>query len=408
MTLRTITIAAVFVLCCPIVSGHEDSLFISASDSLSTAGSITNEKPDDGTPDREKAFFPVKNVDMQFQMRGSFRADFPHGDNASARFRMDDIRMNIEGRAGDKVYYRFRQTFTKDFNTLNFENVVSSVNYAFVKWKATRDASFTFGKHVLTLGGHEFDAVPVYVIQFSDFGSSLSSYQMGVSAEWHMNPHHDLVFQVSNFRGVSDSEFYYGGLPEGVSATDFPFIGTVNWNGDFLDKRLKLRYSASYGHQATDKGVWIVALGHSYRVRKWGGYLDLMWSRQGLDVSSIMSSSAAYPDGLHRTMQNTEYLTAVGYLHFFFSPSFSAFFKGAWECGGIYNGYDSMEKGIYRTNWNVQACLQYMPVKDSDFILFAHYNFYNMSPTSLGRTVGMAGISEHRVSLGIIYIMNVL
>lgn len=64
MTLRTITIAAVFVLCCPIVSGHEDSLFISAPDSLSTAGSITHEKPVDGTPDREKAFFPVKNVDM--------------------------------------------------------------------------------------------------------------------------------------------------------------------------------------------------------------------------------------------------------------------------------------------------------------------------------------------------------
>ena len=150
-----------------------------------------------------------------------------------------------------------------------------------------------------------------------------------------ISPSQDLVFQMSNFRGVSDSEFYYGQLPDNIKATNFPLIGTVNWNGDFLnDKSLKLRYSVSYGHQTTDKGVWIVSLGHSYRKPKLGGYIDLMWSRQGLDVSGIMSRSAAYSDGTPRTLQNTEYLTAVGYLHFFFSPSIAAFVKGGWECAG--------------------------------------------------------------------------
>ena len=221
---------------------------------------------------------------MSFQMRGSLRGDFPRGGEASARFRMDDLRWNIEGWAGKKVYYRFRQALTKGFTSLSLENLVSSVNYAFVKWHATPKTTFTFGKHVLSLGGHEFDAVPVYVIQFSDFGSSFSSYQMGASAEWHISPSHDLVFQMSNFRGVSDSEFYYGQLPGDIKETNFPLIGTVNWNGDFLDdKSLKLRYSVSYGHQTTDKGVWIVSLGHSYRKPKLGGYIDLMWSRQGLD-----------------------------------------------------------------------------------------------------------------------------
>lgn len=356
----------------------------------------------------EKALLPVHGVDMDFQMRGSLRGDFPHGGKAAAKFRMDDIRLNIEGNAGKKVYYRFRQSFTKDFNTLSFENIVSSVNYAFVRWSVDPKATLTFGKHVLALGGHEFDAVPVYVIEFSDFGSSLSSYQMGVSGEWHISPSQDLILQVCNFRGVPDNEFYYGGLPDGVEETNFPFIATANWNGSFLDNTLNFRYSASYGHQATDKGVWIVSLGHSYRLRQWGAYLDLMWSRQGLDVSSILSGSASYPDGILRTLQNTEYLSLVGYLHFFISPSFMTFFKGAWECGGIYLPYEDLSRGIYRTNWNAQACLQYMPTRDRDFRLFLHYNFYNRHAQPLGRNLGMADFSEHRVSLGIIYIMNVL
>lgn len=355
-----------------------------------------------------KALFPVRNVDMDFQMRGSLRGDFPAVGAASARFRMDDIRLNIEGRAGDKVYYRFRQSFTKDFNTLSFENLVSSVNYAYVRWKAAPQATLTFGKHVLALGGHEFDAVPVYVIHFSDFGSSFSSYQMGVSAEWHVDSTDDLVFQVSNFRGVSDNEFYYGGLPDGVPPTNFPFIGTVNWNSSYADDAVKLRYSVSYGHQAADRGMWLVSLGHSYRVSKWGAYLDVMWSRQGLDVSSILSETAVYQDGIHRTLQNTEYLSLVGYLHFFISPSFMAFCKGAWECGGIYRPYGGLEGGIYRTDWNAQLCFQYMPTRDSDFRLFAHYNIYSRSATDKGRLLGMEGMTEHRVSLGIIYIMNVL
>ena len=405
----TVTLVIILLSASFLVHGQDGTLSAAASADLDPAGQETvSASTGEARDENGKAFFPVRNVDMDFQMRGSLRGDFPHGGKASAKFRMDDIRLNIEGRAGKKVYYRFRQSFTKDFNTLDFENIVSAVNYAFVKWHATPKTTFTFGKHVLALGGHEFDAVPVYVIQFSDFGSSLSSYQMGVSGEWHITPTQDLVFQVSNFRGVTDDEFYYGGLPEGVSPTNFPFIATANWNGTFLEKTLNLRYSASYGHQAAGKGVWLMSLGHSYRLKKWGAYLDFMWSRQGLDVSSILSESIASSDGRLKTMQNTEYFTTVGYLHFFISPSFMTFFKGAWECGGVYSPYDSISQGLYRTNWNAQLCLQYMPTKDRDFRLFAHYNFYSRHATSRGRTLGMQDLSEHLVSLGIIYIMNVL
>lgn len=346
--------------------------------------------------------------DMCFQMRGSFNLEMPQNEKIYSRFRIDDFRWNIEGTVGKQFYYRFRQSFNTAFKTMSWDNLLSSVNYAFVTWKPNEKVSFTAGKQVFALGGHEFWATPVYVVQFSDFGKSLSAYQLGLNANWSISPTQELVFQVCNIRGNSDSEYYYAGLPDGVSSARFPYIYTLNWNGNFLkDKSLEFRYSASYGNQAENKSMWILSLGQSWRNRKWGVYFDVMWSRQALDASSIISSSMNFADGASRTATNTQYLSSVAYLHFFISPSFNIFVKGAGEAGGFYKPYMNAGPGICRVNWNAQGCLQYMPTKDKGFRLFAHYNFYNRHASGDGKLLGITSANDHLVSLGIIYIMNV-
>ena len=30
------------------------------------------------------------------------------------------------------------------------------------------------------------------------------------------------------------------------------------------------------------------------------------------------------------------------------------------------------EKGLYRTTWNVQACVEYFPMRNSELLIFAH------------------------------------
>ena len=350
----------------------------------------------------------TETADMCFQMRGSFNLIKQHGSKLDSKFRMDDFRWNIEGNIGKKVYYRFRQSFTTAFRQNSWDNFLSSVNYAFIRWRPISNLALTAGKQVFSLGGYEFEATPVYVISFSDFGSSLSAYQFGLSAGWEISPTQQLVVQMCNLRGVSDNEYYYGGLPEGVTPARFPYMYTLNWNGRFLeDRSLEFRYSASYGHQAVNKGMWVLSFGHSYRRRTWGAYLDLMWSRQALDASSIMSESLASSDTKPVTATNTQYLSTVAYLHFFISPSFRAFVKGACEAGGFYKQYSDGLPGISRFNWNAQGSVQYMPTKNSNFRLFAHYNFYNRHPVGTGKSLGITSVNEHKVSLGLIYVMNV-
>lgn len=354
--------------------------------------------------------FPLRSHDLSFQMRGSLRAEMPRGGEASARFRMDNFRWNVEGTFGrnKEFYYRFRQSFNANFRSNTFDNLLESIDYAFMTWRPRQHFSLTFGKQVHALGGQEFWAAPVYVMQYSDFVGSFPCYQMGVMATWHITPTQDLAFQVSNIRGFWDDEFYHGGLPEGTESSRAPFLYTLNWNGNFLDNALEFRWSASYGSQAAGRSMCIFAMGQSYRSEWWGIYVDLMYSRQGLDLNGVLSSSAvSVPGGDYGTLQNVDYVSAIGYLHLFLSKSFSMFFKGSREYGGLYSPAGNVPAGMLRASWNGQACLEYMPTGNRDFRLFLHYNFYDARAVENGALLGITDKREHRISLGMIYIMNI-
>ena len=352
----------------------------------------------------------LEHHDMAFQMRGSLRMDIPGGGKPSARFRMDNFRWNLEGTFGRnrEFYYHFRQSFNANFRSNTFDNLLESIDYAYMTWRPREHFSLTFGKQVFALGGQEFWAAPVYVVQYSDFGGSLPCYQMGAMGTWHITPTQELALQLSNIRGFWDDEYFHGGLPEGVESSRAPFLYTLNWNGSFLDRALACRWSASYGTQAAGNDMWIFTMGQSYRREKWGVYLDLLYAREGLDANGVLSSSAPVgPDGDYVTLQNVDYISAIAYLHLFFTPSFSMYFKGSREYSGLYRPYGDVPAGLCRASWNGQACLEYMPTKNRDFRFFLHYNCYCAEATGSGDLLGITTQREHRVTLGLIYIMNI-
>lgn len=385
---------------CTSIAGNLETYRIEAAGATAADDSSSSGKP--------SSF--IENNDMSFQMRGSFNITKPKEGKLSSGFRMDNFRWNVEGTFGKKkeFFYHFRQSFNANFRSNVFDGLLASIDYAYLTWKPFSKVSFTMGKQVFALGGQEFWAAPVYVMQYSDFGGSLACYQMGVTTTWHISPTQELAFQMSNIRGVWDDEYYHGGMPEGIEPTGAPFLYTLNWNGTFLDNNaLELRYSASYGQQAINRSIWFFTMGQSYRREKWGVYLDLLYSRQGLDANGLISSNAVFPDGMARTLENIDYGSVIGYLHLFISPSFSAFVKGAWEFGLLSEPYGDIPSGLCRMSWNGQGCLEYMPTRDRNFRLFLHYNFYDRSASGNGNMLGIQSYREHRVSLGVIYIMNI-
>lgn len=350
------------------------------------------------------------DTDLDFQMRGSLKVTMPDGEEPRAQFRMDNFRWNVEGIFGkhDEFYYQFRQSFNANFKDNMYDGLLESIDYAYLRWRPFKHLSFTFGKQVFAIGGQEFWAPPVYVMQYSDFGGSLPCYQLGFTTTYHITDRQEICFQMANIRGRWNHEFLYGGFPEDAEPTNAPFLYTINWNGSFLeDHALEFRYSVSWGQEAKNKDLWIATMGQSYRAKKWGLYLDLIYSNQDLDINGIISRSAHFPDGVARNIENVQYTSIVAYFHVLFGKHWGMFVKGAREYGFLNRPYRDAPAGLCRTDWNAQASIQYMPLKTPNFRLFLHYNFYNLSPADTGKYLGIEKYNEHRLSVGIIYVLNV-
>ncbi len=361
------------------------------------------------------------NTDLDLQMRGSFNMYAPEGGEFDTKFRFDNLRWKIDGTFGGKkqFYFQFRQNLSSVFNFNSVENLIGSVNYAFLTWRMHENFSVTAGKQVFAYGGFEFNANPVNVMQFSDFGGSGSPYEMGVMPTVHINDDHTISVQMASLHGVSSQKYYNGGLPSGVEATKAAYLYSLNWTGNFLQNdALQFRYGLSWGQQAKERSMWVATLGQMFVNKYWMVYLDFDYSRQALDYNNILSGAASFSDGVARTIENVDYATAVAYVHFMITPSWRIFVKGSREYSILNQGYTAYaadgqeiakaEKGIARASWNGQFSIQYLPTKDPNFRIFAHYNYYNIDPGLVGSKLGIQSSIDHRISLGVIYVLNVL
>ena len=97
----------------------------------------------------------------------------------------------------------------------------------------------------------------------------------------------------------------------------------------------------------------------------------------------------------------------VGYFHWNFDPSWAFFLKGVREYGALYEDYEGVSAGFCRADWNAQVCLEYMPTQSKDFRFFVHYNYYHLDSIGVGKQLQLPQDEEHRLSLGLIYIMPV-
>ena len=157
--------------------------FLMTPASLLSAAGIFPDSLDAALPEKKAGWtltdtiFPLSSHDLSFQMRGSLRAEMPGGEEASARFRMDNFRWNVEGSFGrnQEFYYHFRQSFNANFRSNTFDNLLESIDYAYMTWRPRQHFSLTFGKQVHAIGGQEF--CDGYLAHHSDAGTGAADVQ---------------------------------------------------------------------------------------------------------------------------------------------------------------------------------------------------------------------------------------
>ena len=115
------------------------------------------------------------------------------GGEYSTHFQGDYFNFHIAGHLSDNLSFRVRQRMNRKIDA---ENPFNATDFLWLKWQATGQWSFTFGKQPILLGGYEIDSAPIEVYYYSAFCSQLYQYYaFGATATYSFAPGQDLSLQ---------------------------------------------------------------------------------------------------------------------------------------------------------------------------------------------------------------------
>ena len=348
------------------------------------------------------------HINLEFYTSGN--AYFSDGKFDELSFRTSRVRLEIYGRLNDHLSYHFRQSFNRYSNPYSVDNLASSIEYANITWHASERFELVAGKQFVALGGYEAYLNALRIRQFSEFNNNVEVYQSGVMGVLNFNPDHQLILQLVNNRSGSDSDLFVYGLPSGVESAKVPLLATANWNGYFIDRSLQFRYSASVGQLAKGNNIYYLTCGNIYEKGPLLAYLDVMYSREGIDSQQRITMLQSQSRGmLPQTARNTQYLSLIANVDYQFHPKWNMYVKGAYETASVYKANGFFNQGRFMTNWNAQACVEWFPfTEDKGFRVFAHY-LYKGNILTRNAAVLMAEMPDtQRIELGVVYVIPVL
>lgn len=367
--------------------------------------------PNDSIKSMLEKMFPMLeshfSAHMNLEFYTSAAAYFTDGEFDEAAFKINRVRLEILGSLFKGVSYHFRQSFNKYSNPRSLDNLSSSIEYAYVRWKPSEKFNMTVGKQFLPLGGHEYNVNGMRIREFSEFNDNVACYQAGIGVAYNFSSTQELGLKLLNNRNGEDEDVYVYGRPAQVVKAKIPVISALSWNGHFADKALLLRYAAALGQQGEGKNILYLTAGNTWQKGPVLAYLDVMYSRQGLDAHGIVSDLQGAAVEAPVTAQNTEYFTLIGNFDYRIHPNWNVYVKGAYETAGVYKTNGFFGRGLYRTTWNLQGCVEFFPNRNSELKIFAHMLYKGHDLTERARALGAISPNSQRVSLGLVYTIPV-
>ena len=330
---------------------------------------------------------------LYLNMNASYDAMDGYSDPVKNKFNVRQLRIEAKGNVNDWLSYRWRQRLNRPNNGgANIDNTPTSIDIAAIGVKLSDKWSLFAGKQCAAYGGIEFDLNPIEIYEYSDMIDWMSNFLTGVNIGYDFAAGQQLNFQVLNSLNGPSSEMY-GDL----EATKTPLVYTLNWNGNF-NNVFKTRWSASVMNETKGKKMYYFAFGNELTLDKFNMFFDVMYSKDDVDRSGIMTSIVGQQNS-HNVL-NAGYLSLVTKLNYRFATNWNVFVKGMYETASITKASQGVEKGKYRTSLGYLAGLEYYPMENSNLHFFLTY---------VGRSykyenrANAEDYDTNRVSLGFIY-----
>ena len=152
--------------------------------------------PNDSIKSMLEKMFPMLeshfSAHMNLEFYTSAAAYFTDGEFDEAAFKINRVRLEILGSLFKGVSYHFRQSFNRYSNSRSLDNLSSSIEYAYVRWKPSEKFNMTVGKQFLPLGGHEYNVNGMRIREFSEFNDNVACYQAGIGVAYNFSSTQEL------------------------------------------------------------------------------------------------------------------------------------------------------------------------------------------------------------------------
>jgi hypothetical protein len=356
----------------------------------------------------------LKNVSMIANMRFAFRNEFQDGEYTKSRFVNEQFRLEIKGKVHDKVYFRFRDRYTRAQTSESVDNLSRSVDLAFVRVDVTKKFSITAGKMCADWGAYEFDYNPIDIYEYSDIIEYADNFLTGVGVSYQLNKNHQFTFQTLDSRTKTFTELY-GQQPK-LEESKLPLAFILNWRGSLFDGKFNTIWSYAVHNEArdtiSDQPVVMnyIALGNQLKLGKFTVEYDYKWSSENLDRTTIVSETV--PDNLYPyALRKTVYVGHWLHLYYRVNPKINLALVGMLDIAK-WNDDDldpQKTSNEIRKAWGYIPTIEYYPFKDLNFRFYTNWvgRVYDYSDYAKSR-FGAKDYTTGRFAIGFVTPLGIL
>ena len=233
----------------------------------------------------------LKDVDVIFNTRMAFDNCFVDNELQSSLFSVNQFRFEVKGKIHDKVFFRFRNRYTKITDPNTIDNISRTVDLAHVIIEVAPQTKITLGKMTGDWGGYELLLNPIEILSYNVINDKSDNFQVGAALTYStLNHKNAFNFQILNSRTKTFIEQYGTTTPPGITATKMPLSAVANWKGHLFNGNFETTYSIAHFIDAENCGRNYITLGNKIKSGKITLYYDFQYSNEDLDQKCVISN----------------------------------------------------------------------------------------------------------------------
>ena len=311
--------------------------------------------------------------------------------------------MEIRGQVTDKIYFRFRDRYTRAQTSESVDNLSRSTDLAYIKVDLSTKWSLSAGKMCADWGAFEFDYNPIDIYEYSDIIEYADNFLSGVGLSYTPSPKNQFTFQALNSRTKTFTELYGPQPNETESKAALAFVS--NWRGNLFDGKVKTIWSYSLFTEAKGTFMNYIALGTQLNLGKFAMEYDYKWSDEQLDRTGLVSTLV--PDDLYPyALRNTQYIGHWLHVYYRVSPKVNLALVGMLDIAKWKGDTDPLKPAgsdVIANDWGFIPTVEYYPWSNVNLRFFVNYvgRIYDYSDYAKTR-LGLKDYNTGRFQVGFV------